>query len=491
MKKHFVLSILIFFTPMTFLTAQWEPEIRLSAKDSIYSWSGGRGIAAGPQTVHVVWSDARDAVGGEGQEIYYIRSTDDGVTWGPETRLTHNTPQISSAADIAVSSGSVVHLVWYRFIDWPNRDIYYMRSTDNGITWSAETRLTSTNAADVASVATAGPIVHMAFQSSHTGISQMYYMRSTDEGLTWSAMMPISNTDGFFPQIATSGSAVHVAWTDMRDGHTEIYYCRSTDSGVTWGSDMRLSTLDQTGSQFCSVAASGSYVHVAWQDLYHVGGVPAGVYYRRSTNGGSSWQSEIRLGADHFNTATSNYPQGATLCTSGSNVYLCWEDLRDDADMMFWNGEIYYKYSRNNGNTWSHDVRLTYCLSFRKSVPSNTASNEAIHVVWCDKRDYTMTYGGTYEIYYKRDATGNIVGVKEESETTRHMPNMLKTVPNPFVSFTTVPGHEGESFVLYDISGRQCGTYKGARIGEMLPVGVYFVRPLKKHFAPVRVVKIK
>jgi photosystem II stability/assembly factor-like uncharacterized protein len=67
----------------------------------------------------------------------------------------------------------------------------------------------------------------------------------------------------------------------------------------------------------------------------------------------------------------------------------------------------------------------------------------------------------------------------------------LKAIPNPFTSFTTLPGHSSDRFTLYDVSGRRVGVYKGDRIGEGLRAGVYFVRPGEKGGKPLRVVKLR
>jgi hypothetical protein len=73
------------------------------------------------------------------------------------------------------------------------------------------------------------------------------------------------------------------------------------------------------------------------------------------------------------------------------------------------------------------------------------------------------------------------------SKAVRH----LRIIPNPFTSFTTVPGYEIERFSLYDVSGRRVGTYKGDRIGEGLAAGVYFLRAEGGKDRLVRVVKVR
>jgi hypothetical protein len=65
------------------------------------------------------------------------------------------------------------------------------------------------------------------------------------------------------------------------------------------------------------------------------------------------------------------------------------------------------------------------------------------------------------------------------------------SVPNPFSSFATLPGHEAERFSLNDISGRKVGVYKGDRIGSGLSAGVYFLKPAGQDAKPIRIVKVR
>jgi len=84
-------------------------------------------------------------------------------------------------------------------------------------------------------------------------------------------------------------------------------------------------------------------------------------------------------------------------------------------------------------------------------------------------------------------------GVSNEPAPSRLSPNAsrLTVSPNPFVSFTSVPGHSSERFALYDISGRRVGVYKGDRIGEGLVPGVYFLKAERREAKPVRLVKVR
>jgi hypothetical protein len=106
-----------------------------------------------------------------------------------------------------------------------------------------------------------------------------------------------------------------------------------------------------------------------------------------------------------------------------------------------------------------------------------------VHAVWTDERD------GNDEIYYKRNPTGN-VGM-EEGEKVWSSAQRYKVIPNPFLSFAAVRGHEHETFLLYDISGRMVGICRGDRIGEGLSPGVYFLKPEGRSAKPLRIVKVR
>jgi hypothetical protein len=101
-------------------------------------------------------------------------------------------------------------------------------------------------------------------------------------------------------------------------------------------------------------------------------------------------------------------------------------------------------------------------------------------------------YGNGWQVYLiKTDADGN-TGIEDDNYSWHppYTPHPL-VLPNPFTSFTTVIGYEKERFILYDISGRQVGSYSGDKIGFGLSAGVYFLKPENLSLDPIRVVKVR
>ena len=383
--KTILFVLLVFISAKT--NGQWQADTRLSdlPSQSITSINNAWCVAASGNVVHVIWSDYRD--GGTG-EIYYKHSTDGGISWGADTRLT-NDPAFSSYPSVAIS-GSVVHVIWLDTRDVTG-GIYYKRSADDGITWGADTRLIPNNlgVSGAPSVAVSGSAVHLVWVDSRDANSEIYYKNSTDGGISWGTDTRLTNDPGrsVYPSVAVSGLDVHVAWIDDHNvtSNFEIYYKHSTDGGVTWGADTRL-TNDPAASVDPSISVSGSFVHVVWRDLRDMNNE---IYYKRSTDGGVTWGADTRL---TNNVAISESP---SVTVSGSIVHLIWDDGIDG------NPEIYYKRSTDGGVSWGADTRLTNNPA-SLSYPSVAVSGSTVHIVWSDQRD------GHFEVYYNRNPSSNI-----------------------------------------------------------------------------------
>lgn len=433
-KTKLLLCIFFFFLlNVTPLFADWEPDVRLTLNpDTSYtSYNNVWCVAASQDTIHVVWYDKRDG----NWEIYYKRSTDCGLTWESDRRLT-NDASFSIKPSVAVS-GSNVYVMWYDNRDG-NYEIYYKRSPDGGTNWTPDMRLTNNSSNSIIpSVKTLGPNVHIFWSDDRDGNYEIYYKRSTDYGTTWGSDTRLTNNSGFsqFPSVALWSQNIHVTWEDDRDGNYEIYYKRSPDNGTNWTPDMRLTDNIRTSVK-PSIATSGSYVHVLWCD--NRDDVDE-IYYKRSTNDGVTWEPDIRLTTASAPVYWNRFP---SVAVSDLNVHVVWHK-------NVGGNEIYYKKSTDGGSNWGTDTRLTNAPEL--SVwPTIAISGLSLHVVWRDYRD------GNWEIYYKRNPTGNS-GVEEES--SQNIFTYLQISPNPFcektdIRFSLGYGAENVELEIYDVTGR-------------------------------------
>jgi len=436
-RKVLILVFIFLILALSESFAQWEPDMRLTFDSASSTYPS---VATdGTGRIHVVWRDTRDGI----QQIYYKRSTDGGTTWGSDIKLTNLTVDPGSwiYGSIATNGGDTVHMVWFDNRT-DNFEIYYRRSIDGGASWESEVRLTNDPGvsffANIASTPTGS--LHVVWHDSRDGNYEIYYKRSTDGGTTWESDVRLTDNPSFSgrPFIAVEGSFVCVVWFDERDGNTEIYYKQSADGGATWGPDVRL-TNDPSSSQLSypnarCVAVFGSLVYVVWHDGRDGNNE---IYYKRSTDGGITWQTDTRLTS---NDATSKDPSVAADNTGG--VHVVWSDGRDPYD------EIYYKLSADSGGTWGPDIRLTFNPQYSQFPCIAVGSLDRLHVVWHDDRD------GNYEIYYKRNSTE---GIETPSFAAFSSSNYIKlkwefSLENDVIQYVIYRKSEGKQRGYFEIA---------------------------------------
>ena len=477
-KGHVMLRTYVGFVvaaiASTLAFAQWEPDVQATN----YPGSG-KSITAEPAAsvdsfVYLVWDDSRDP---STHETYFKRSTDDGATWLEDVRLTPADAYWSPCGAVA-AQGSDVWVVWHELrhtqSNPTNEEVYLIRSTDCGATWGPEARLTNdTSHSWHPRIALNGNSIHIIWADYRTGLWQVWYKRSTDAGATWSDDEKLSSGTGIIevPELAVVGDCIHVVWQDSRHGMSnhEIYYIRSTDAGANWGAETRL-TNESHESYSPVIAASGANVHVVWVDYRDLN---SEVYYQHSTDNGATWSEE----ADLSNTGSnpSLYSLLPAVAASGDNVHVVWSDNFDGND------EIYYRLSADNGSNWAERVRLTNEPSCSVS-PVVLLTGIEVKVVWPDQR-----VSPSYELFYKRNPTGNAVAVSEPGPAEPKL--ALRIAPNPLVSgvaMVSLPAPVAVSSTLgvFDAAGRcilrlsfEPGTWSLPLDLRSARPGVYLLRP--------------
>jgi hypothetical protein len=347
------------------------------------TWNSGTSqnpdlVSAPSGPLHVVWQD--DTPGN--YEIFYKKSTDNGITWTANQRLTY-TANESWAPDLAVDSSGYLYLVWHEYMQGQS-DIYFKKSMNGGANWTATKRLTWTSSWSLEPSITVDSLghLHVVWSDFTPGNYEIYYMKSTDGGASWTTGKRLTWNAGWSQSpkiVAYSSNYLHVVWSDSTPGVNEIYYMRSTDGGTHWSASQRLTwTSGWSYAPDLAVDLLG-HPHVVWYD-----NTPGNneIYYVRSPDGGASWTTRHRL------TWTSGDSLSPSLFVDSEGyLNLVWSDNSPG------NYEIYFKRSVDWGNSWSTNLRRTWNSGESNCPVIVIDSLGRIHVAWYDNTP------ANYEIY--------------------------------------------------------------------------------------------
>jgi hypothetical protein len=213
---------------------------------------------------------------------------------------------------------------------------------------------------------TSGDFVQIYFHSKENATNSPYLEVEYYEP-EWVGPTIISEGDNWlFPRIAVNDDYVHVVW---RDGLASmIQYRRSTDGGQTWDPIQTLTSGAYAVQP--RVAVSGQYVHVVWR------GSGNAILYRRSIDNGANFQAMVNLSGAHPGT-------DPDVAADGSNGYVVW--IKDSPK------DVYYARSSNNGSSWTAPGAITGDgATVSESCPRVAASCTHAYVIWIEYTTPTM-----------------------------------------------------------------------------------------------------
>jgi predicted neuraminidase len=321
--------------------------------------SGDVSVASGSNRF-VIWQDTAGPGPGD---IYLKRSTDNGATWKASVNLSNN-PGGSFNPKLAVS-GASVFVVWSQSnADGTATDVILKRSTNNGVTWKANQKITPGGTCTAApchsidSLTASGTNLYLVTEKS----GDIFLRRSSDNGATWKTPVNISSNAGRSSnsEIAVSGTNVYLTWFQANTANTshDILFRRSADSGATWKSKVNLSN-DPGFSHSPDIAASGSNVYVTWNGevTFPDERTFMGILFKNSNDGGATWTSVKVLSDYPIHPDPSNDGQlvGASsprVVSSGSNVYMAWFDNVFSVEKSSGSMDVVFRRSLDGGNSW-------------------------------------------------------------------------------------------------------------------------------------------
>jgi len=375
----------------------------------------------------------------------------------------NSAPQNEPSVKISRKDTNRVVAAWrdFRYGSDPtaNRRVGYSYSTNGGLTWAVSQILDSTmlpggltrNSDPVVTVDTAGnfyiAVIAIAGVSGANLTLAVY--KSTNAGVTFGQAFICSQTGTEDKEWLTTDlsstspflNTLYISWTSFSLGGIKL--TKSTNSGVNWSTPSNVS--DQTnsvqGSDIC-INKNGQ-INVVWLGF----STNADVTFDRSTNGGTSFQTDIVVSTGEFPNGLPNdvntFPTIAVDNSSGPRsgwLYIAFADNRNgDCD-------IFLTKSANNGVNWSAPVRVNNDpigngkLQYWPTIAVNEAGNLAI--LFMDTRNTTSNT--MIEAYIARSYDG---GTSFTSE-------VISTEPSP----TAIPGSNVRFGDYIDLD------YKGVRL---------------------------
>jgi hypothetical protein len=220
---------------------------------------------------------------------HYKHSLDGGRTWGPDVVLdtvVADWPAVAVSGDkVYVANDIVTSASPY------NTEIFFLRSIDNGTTWSGHQQLTvSSGRSEDEAIAAQGPDVFMSWNDNRNGALQIFYKHSSDYGVTWDPDVLVNSEPSYGTMVCADGANLDIPSAGAPSGHYQIHLNQSINSGATWGADMDLTNDPANTYYYPYMVRDSSDLHMTFVKS------GAGGQYLHSGDGGATWDAPFNLG---------------------------------------------------------------------------------------------------------------------------------------------------------------------------------------------------
>ncbi|RMH79675.1 MAG: exo-alpha-sialidase, partial [Calditrichaeota bacterium] len=349
-------------------------------------------------------------------------TTDGGLTWGGSFQGTGGSNSGDPAAAINLSGQYFVNFI----ASGGGQGI--ARSTDEGNTWQAFTVATSSGTdknhmwVDNSPTSPYAGNLYVAYTDFNDPGANIYISRSTDNGATWSSPQNISSAinagshnQGVNIQTGPNGE-VYVTWAvydSWPADENALGFAVSTDGGATWSTATRIIPdirgIRNTGTSknhrvnsFPSMAvditggARNGWIYIVWPNVGVPGtnqGPDIDVYMIRSSDGGATWSSPIRVNQDPSGQGKEHYFSWITCDPETGALSVIFYDDRNVASTQC---ETFVANSIDGGNTWE-DFKVSDVAFTPSPIPGLaggyfgdylgiSARGSKVYPVWTDNR---------------------------------------------------------------------------------------------------------
>jgi PKD repeat protein len=378
----------------------------------------------------------------------YLQSTDGGLTFGGSVQGAGGSNYGDPAAAINLSGRQFVGYIsssggmGVSYSDdgssWTAKTVYSTGNQDKNHLW-VDNSATSPYEGNLYNVWTDF--------SGGSNDKEILFSRSTDNGQTWSAAINISSAvnavshnQGVNVQTGPNGE-VYVVWAiydSWPSDESALGFAKSTDGGATFTSATRIISnikgirdsevsKNHRVNSFPSMAvdiSGGSYngnIYIVWTNVGVPGtntGTNRSVYMIRSSNGGTSWSTPVRVNQGPFQDGKEAYFPWITCDSETGTIATV---FYDDRNTISSSCEAFSAYSLDAGNNWTDfavsDVSFTpapisgLANDYMGDYLGITAKGGKVYPCWVDNRNGYMTYVSPYELGLNAEFTADATEV--------------------------------------------------------------------------------
>jgi len=366
-----------------------------------------------PNNLIAVWRDFRLGY----RRMGHGYSTDGGSTWTDGLFSGTPYPWHSDPGLTVDTSGNFYAVILSYNQSLPYNGLFVCKSTDGGVNWgSAVTVVDSFNNAfedkeliacdRTAGLYTGNLYVTWTRFDYNTNTTHIKCSRSTNGGQSFvRPPVNVSDLEGVqwpVPAVGPNGE-VYIAWVDYN--YPRINFDKSTNGGVSFGADRGVHSVNGTDDNInggilvfpfpaMDVDITGGpyngYIYIAYMDY---GLTDTDIWFTRSTDGGNTWSSRIRLNDDPSGNGRDQFHPWTFVDRNGA-IYVVFYDRRNDPNNLLM--DVYLTQSTDGGVTWTPNKRVTTVSSDPTAGQIKagllgeyiglTAFDGSVHPVWTDTR---------------------------------------------------------------------------------------------------------
>jgi len=262
----------ILFRKSTDGGSTFDETIHLGSSSYAKDYILPKAIAAFGDNIYVVWRHLTED--GKTGSILLKSSKDAGNTFGETMKISGNAA-FTSSPKVSTSNNNV-YVVWdamYNKKENTGRTegIFLAKSSDNGLTFGNETKISGTKEIGEAQVAAYLNEVYIAWGSSVYNTQQIddvFLTYSFNGGNTFEDTILLNKDfdDSANVELAKAEGRIDAVWQDQVTGNGEIFHKRSLNTIPSF-IEPAMNLSDNQGLSECpSIALSGNATYIVWED---------------------------------------------------------------------------------------------------------------------------------------------------------------------------------------------------------------------------------